>query len=180
MVEVDLVGVLTGIGWGLVGILTGLLGVVLYQKQVLKFQLNTLDVDDVAKRLKLKEQYIQDLEQEIEGYREEIDETKKEVAAWTGKYHQKGQIKKLDASKYDLSNPSDIGLVAEDLLTEFEKQASPEIKKILNNPMAKQWILDYANKHPEQTVEFVKSFLSKKSTAQQSSPIPDFDQSRAI
>lgn len=181
--EVDLTGVLMGIAWGLVGVFVVLAGIVIYKNQVLKFQIKTLDVDDVTKRLKLKEQYIKDLEDEIDGYREELDQTKQEVASWTGKYHQKGQIKKLPADKYDLSKKSDIGIVTEDVLDQITPHLSSDLQQTLNDPKIRSLIINYANEHPDEAVEYVKRFIGttgKKGGNTQPEIIPGFDSSKAI
>lgn len=171
---------LEGLAWGLMALFMGLSGVLVLKNQILKLQIKNLDVDDVVKRLKLKEQYVTDLEDEIDGYRKDLDDIKKESVSWQGKYHQKGQIKKLPADKYDLSKKSDIGIVAEDVLNQIEDSLSPDLQQIIKDPSIRSKILEYANEHPDETVEYVKRFLSQKGSSQQSSIIPNFDSKNAI
>lgn len=170
MVEVSL----EGISWVLVGISMAFCGALFIKNQILKYQIKTLDVDDVVKRLKLKEQYIQDLEKEIDGYRSELQTAQEEAKSWSGKYYQKGQIKKLPGDKYDLTNKSDIGIVAEDILNQVEDSLPPDIQKVIKDPQIRKKILDYANENPDEAIEYIKHFIGKKSSTSQSSLIPDF------
>lgn len=168
-----LVGLAMGSGW-VVSVIS------IVKNQILQYKMKTLDVDDVVKRLKLKEQYVTDLEEEIEGYRDDLEEQKKETASWTGRYHQKGQIKKLPANKYDLTKKSDIGLVAEDILNQVEDSLDPDLQKVIKDPKIRSLILDYANEHPDEAMAIIKNFISQSGKGVQSSAIPNFDSKAAI
>lgn len=178
MVEVDL----TGIAWVLAGILGGLLTVSVAKNKFQGLQLKQMDPDDFRKRLRVKEDYIKDLEDEIDGYRKEREELYGEIKSWEGKYHQKGQIQKIPGGKYDLQNKSDLGLVLEDLLPKIEGSLPPDIQKIIKDPEIKKKILSYANEHPEEAAKYIQQFIApaKSAAGKSETNIPGFDYSKAI
>lgn len=178
MVEIDLMG----ISWVLVGVFAVLLGVSITKNKFQDIKYKTLDPTDFRKRLQLKEDYIEDLEKEIEGYRKERVELEEEVKSWEGKFHQKGQIKKLPGDKYDLQNKSDLGLVLEDLLPKIEGSLPPDLQKIIKDPQIKKRIFDYANEHPDEAAKYLQQFIApaKSPTGQLKTDIPGFDFKQAI
>jgi hypothetical protein len=167
--------------WSILVVVLGILVAVMYQKHTkLQAAYDTLDGSTIQKNLKIKDKYIDDLENEIDGYRSEIEEIKTEANSWRGKANQKGTLPRYKASKYDLEKNSDIKALVSNLLEDASKTFGPDVAEILKDPAIRDKITNYAAENPEQAKQFLSRFIGGSSNQEQSTIIPNFDKRGAI
>lgn len=170
--------------WTTIIVILSIMVAITYQKYTkTKADYDTIDGPTVKKNLAIKEKYIEDLENEIDGYREEKEEMQHEINEWKGRHNQKGTISKYPGDKFDLAKNDDIKALVANLLEDGSK-AFPQFAEILKDSKIKDRIINYAAENPEQAKQYLTRFLNPRVNAPgaitQSSPIPNFDSKNAI
>jgi len=100
----------------------------------------------------------------VEQYKQLADESKKEMQKVKGKLSQKFQDIQVEGD-YDLSQKSDLGSLAKQVLPSILQALPPDIQKqakgFLNNPEMVDMALGLYEKHPEEIKNLLARFIKK-------------------